>query len=508
MRHTNPQFVRNQLLSCSFFTNHFATSLMRFVVIFIISFLSFSPAAKAAADSSIYNIQFKIRGLKATKVVLGYHFGDQNFLVDSTNVDTLTGSLRFASRRKLPEGVYFIAHTEGSSKGILFDFILAGDRDFLIETTVNAPIDSANIDRSMENIQFFNYQKKARQVQTGIADMRSMREMLQRAKADRATLMEQDKKMYEKAQELDVFTVGQIQKYPDSYTSKLMKMLRNPTVPSNLKPYSDDKKPNPNYGFWYRQHYFDEVDFSDERLLRSPYYTAKLGQFVGQIVPASPDSMTYYLDFLLEKTRTRNLTVYQFTLRWLTNLFDSNIEKPFSDTYLVHLVEKYQHAADAGTDNATLQRLDYKVVAFRPNLVGNTAPPILLPNTEGSFVNLSDSKSDYTLLIFFSALCKHCKETMPKIQQALQMTDSSKISVFTVCTDGLKEAWKDFLSEQKMTNWTNVLDTKTDSDIQKKYATWNLPTLYLINKEQKIVAKRLKAEDLPEIVKAIFSEKK
>ena len=60
----------------------------------------------------------------------------------------------------------------------------------------------------------------------------------------------------------------------------------------------------------------------------------------------------------------------------------------------------------------------------------------------------------------------------------------------------------------KMTNWLNVLDTKTDSDIQKKYATWNLPTLYLLDKEKKIVAKRLKAEDLPEMIKAIFSENK
>jgi hypothetical protein len=72
----------------------------------------------------------------------------------------------------------------------------------------------------------------------------------------------------------------------------------------------------------------------------------------------------------------------------------------------------------------------------------------------------------------------------------------------------LKEPWLGFLAENKMTNWTNVLDTKTDSDIQKNYATWNLPTLYFIDKEKKIVAKRLKAEDLPDIIKAIFSDKK
>jgi peroxiredoxin len=482
---------------------------MRFIFIISIVLSSFAQQIKANTDSSLYNIQLKIRGSKASKAVLGYHFGDQNFVVDSTNVDTLTGFMRFKTARKLPEGVYFVAYTEGSAKGILFDFILAGDRDFSIETALNAPIDSANIDHSLENIEFFNYQKKARQIQASIAEMQSMRQMLQRAKADRATLLEQDKKMYEKAQELDVYMAGLIQKYPDNYTSKLLKLMRNPTVPTDIKPYFEDtKKPNPLYTFWFRQHFFDGVDFSDERILRSTFYTSKLTQFLTQVTPPTPDSVKTYLDFILDKSRSKNLTVYQFTLHWLTNLFDSNIEKPYSDTYLVHLVEKYQHAADAGTDKATLERLDYKAVAFKPNLVGSVAPPILLPNTEESLISLANSKSDYTLLIFYSALCKHCKETMPKIQKALQMTDSTKISVFAVCTDGLKDAWKEFLTEMKISNWTNVLDSKTDSDIQKKYATWNLPTLYLIDKEKKIVAKRLKAEDLPDIVKAIFSDKK
>ncbi len=199
---------------------------MRYFFFIAVSFFSFSKQLKATADSSIYNIQFTVRGLKAPKAVLGYHFGDQNFVVDSMNVDTLTGSMRFATRQKLAEGVYFLAITEGAAKGILFDFILAGDRNFLIETDVNAPIDSANIDRSLENIEFFNYQKKARQVQTEINGIRSMLQMLQRATKDRAVLAEQEQKIAEKIKELDAFMAVQIQKYPDNYTTKLLKLLQ------------------------------------------------------------------------------------------------------------------------------------------------------------------------------------------------------------------------------------------------------------------------------------------
>ena len=481
---------------------------MRYFFFTALCVFSFLPKINAAADSAIYSISIAVKGLKSSKAVLGYHYGDQRFVVDSTTVDTSTGFFSFKTRQKRAEGMYFVALTEGAAKGILFDIILTTDHNFSIETHVNAPIDSANVSKSLENIQFFSYQKRVKLMQTELADMRSTLQLLQRATKDRAVLAEQEQKMTEKAKELDVFMGDQIQKYPNSYTTKLLKLLRNPTVPSYLQPYSNDKKPNPNYVFWYRQHYFDGMDFSDERLLRSPYYVARLNQFLGKIVVPLPDSMKTYLDMLLEKAHSKNGAVYQYTLRWLTNLFDSNIEKPYADTYLVHLVEKYQHTPDAGTDKTTLERLDYKVAAFKPNLIGNAAPPFSLPDTEGALKSISDVKSDYTLLVFYSALCSHCRETMPKIQQALQMTDSTRISVFTVCTDGLTDAWKAFLTEMKMGNWTNVLDAKTDSDIQKKYATWNLPTLYLLNKNKEIVAKRLKSEDLSEIVKAIFSEKK
>ena len=132
-----------------------------FIALYVFSFL---PKINAVADSSIYSISIIVKGLKSSKAVLDYHYGDQKFIVDSTNVDTLTGFFSFKTCRKLAEGMYFVAVTEGSAKGILFDIILAGDHDFSIETNVNAPIDSVNVSQSLENTQFFNYQKRAKRV--------------------------------------------------------------------------------------------------------------------------------------------------------------------------------------------------------------------------------------------------------------------------------------------------------------------------------------------------------
>ena len=97
---------------------------------------------------------------------------------------------------------------------------------------------------------------------------------------------------------------------------------------------------------------------------------------------------------------------------------------------------------------------------------------------------------------------------MPKISDATQFTEPSKLKIFTICTDGERAPWLAFLEKNKMKNWVNVLDEKPDSDIQKNYATWNLPVIYLLDKDKRIVAKRLKAENLPDLLRVLFSEKK
>ena len=475
-------------------------------LIFTIYFLSLlSYNTHAASDSAFYDIKLMVQGLKASKALLGYHLGDQNFVVDSAAVDSMMGFVHFRPTKKLAQGIYFVATTEG---GILFDFVVTDDKNFSIITHINAPYDSANVNNSLENSAFFDYMKIARQTQYDVINMRSTLQMLKRATKDPQLVAEQERKIYEKIQSLDTYIGIQIEKYPAQFTSKCLKTLQNVVIPRDITPYLDDKKPNPAYAFWLRQHFFDNMDYSDDRLLRSTFYTAKLSQFISQVMPSQPDSVKKYLDFMLEKARSNNLIYYTFTLQYLTKLFDENIDAPQSDAFLIHLIDNYHHKIGSGTDTATLIRLDYKANAFRPNLLGNIAPPISLPNTEGVIQRLSDVKTDYTLVIFYSSLCHHCQEAMPRIKDAVATTDSTNMTIFTVCTDGLQAPWKAFLTEMNLSNWTNVITPDIDSDVQKKYAAWKLPVIYLLDKDKKILAKRLKVENLQNIFKAIKIEKK
>lgn len=479
------------------------TTMKRAFIFFLFTFFFANTIFANPGDSLFYDIKITLNGIKTQKMLLGYYVGDQTYLIDSTQADISTSALRFKPNRVLAEGVYFVA----TSEGIVFDMILAGENNFTIVTKITAPYDSAQISDSRENSIFFDYMKTSQKTQNDVIQIRSMIDMLRRAKADKTVLYEQQVQIREKFAALDKYTQNIIQQNPSLLVSKLLNITTTPSVPSDVSPILENKKPNPAYWSYFRQHFFDGVDFTDKRLLRSQYYIKRLEQFLGYMSTNSEEVKTQ-LDFVLEKTRT-NPDFYRYTLNWLTAIFDNNIDKMYNaDAYLIHLVEKYHRNLDSGTDKYILERLDYKVNAFKNVLIGTPAPPFALPNTEGVKKSLSDIKSDYTLLIFYSSLCSHCRTNMPKIQNSLLYVDTAKLKVLTVCTDGQREPWLSFLTEMRMTDWINVLDTQPDSEIQKKYVTWNLPVIYLLDKNKNILANRIKPENLPDLLRGLFENNK
>ena len=472
---------------------YFSTMKKAFILFIVLSLLpNFIKASPV--DSAYYDIKIKLTGIKTAKVVLGYYIGEQTYAVDTTQADTITGNIHFKSKRPLAQGVYFVANTEG----VIFNLILANETDFSISTNISAPYDSAKIDHSVENAVFFNYMKTVQRIQNEISQINGITDMLRQAKADKSVINEQEQKITARYAGLEKYTQSVIRQAPHLFTSKLLNTSTMPVVPSELTLLKNDK-PNPVYWFYFRKHFFDGVDFTDKRLVRSPYYANRLGQFLGYMIN-NTDSVKAELDFILTKTRS-NTEFYKFTLKWLTAVFDDNIDRmPNADAYLIHLVEKYHRKPDSGTDKYTLERMEYKVNAFKNVLIGSPAPNFELPNTEGVLKSLAEVKADYTLVVFYSSLCSHCREAMPTIQNALKNMDSKKLKVFTVCTDGVREPWLSFLEEMKMKDWINVIDKQPDTDIQKKYVTWNLPVLYLLDRNKTIVANRIKPENLHELI--------
>ena len=143
---------------------------MKRIITTLTIILIYLPFLNAAVDSTFYDIKISIKGFKSKKAYLGYYYGNETYIVDSSKVDSLTGFMRFTRNRRIPEGVYFISNTEGVQ---LFDFIVNGWKDFTIKTQLESPFENAEVIRSEENRHYFDYLKTVNKLKKSLTENES-----------------------------------------------------------------------------------------------------------------------------------------------------------------------------------------------------------------------------------------------------------------------------------------------------------------------------------------------
>jgi hypothetical protein len=121
-----------------------------------------------------------------------------------------------------------------------------------------------------------------------------------------------------------------------------------------------------------KNHFFDNIDLKDEKLLRTPILHARLKAFFTGVVIQSADSVNKEIDRLIAKVEG-NYKLFQFVSVFLFNHFreseimghDAVIVKLADDIYLTK-------KADWVTDQFK-EDLKKQVELIRPNLIGRQA---------------------------------------------------------------------------------------------------------------------------------------
>lgn len=125
--------------------------------------------------------------------------------------------------------------------------------------------------------------------------------------------------------------------------------------------------------------------------------------------------------------------------------------------------------------------------------IGSNAPEIEL---EEGKLYLSSLQSDYTLIIFWSSWCPHCTEEIPKIKTYTDsLTEEFKkhkktLSIVAVSLDTDKESWKNYVTQQNLFTWFNYSELKGwKSEVVKMYNVYATPSMFVLDKDKKIIAK-------------------
>jgi len=180
------------------------------------------------------------------------------------------------------------------------------------------------------------------------------------------------------------------------------------------------------------------------------------------------------------------------------------------DAVFVHLVKKYYETGEADWVNETvLKNITKRANTLDKLLIGRVAPNMVMIDTLNNLKALYGHNSEYTVIIFWDPDCGHCRHEIPLIRD--WMNDNAAkygVKVFAVCSDTNLRVWKSFLRKDKIQNWINVNGTRSATEnYHDLYDIISTPTIYLLDKDKKIIAKRLGYEQLVEFIKRDYRNK-
>lgn len=297
-----------------------------------------------------------------------------------------------------------------------------------------------------------------------------------------------------------------IDKEVESYMKNLVVEHKNKLFPKMLLAVKDPEMPkdlaDSNAFAYYKKHYFDNLDFSDGRLVNTPVYQQRIDAYFKRCVIPIPDSIMIECDYVLAKAAA-NENLFKFTLAHLLNKYANN-KIMCMDAVYVHLVDQYYSKGKAKwMDHNQLFKIINQANMLRPTLCGKIAPNLDMLDPLGNPKVLYNVKADYTWVLFWDPDCGHCKKSMPKfVSYYDELTkEGHDVKVYSVCTEIELDKWRKFVKEKDIDQWINVADsTLMRVNFRELYDIKSTPKLFILDKNKKIIGKGIGAEQLPDFM--------
>lgn len=445
------------------------------------------------------NIAITLTPLKNCKVYLGSYMGTGRTLVDSAFLNEKSQGV-FKGEKKLTGGIYFVVSPQMT---IQFEVLMDNTQQFSIVGDTSLK-DQAVIRGSIDNELFKTY--------TGFSvEKGQLIQQLSNAyktasnKSDSSRLLEALNKA---DKELQDYRKNIIDQHPNSLLAMLFNSMKRPEIPA--VPVVNGK-PDSAYPYRFvKNHFWDDVLFSDDRLLRTPFFEPKLDDYFRYYVSPEPDSIIEEVKYILLSARTGK-EIYPYLLTKFTNKY-MNPEFMGQDKVFVYLFENFYAKGDTMILNpASRKTVVERAYSLMANQLGKPAPILNLTDTTGKTSALYSINADFTVVAFWDPNCGHCKEEMPRLDSFYRHKwKDMNVAVYGVnIYENELPAWKKFITEKKLEGWTHAYQTKAAKDAEEKagqpnyrqlYDIFKTPTLYLLDKDKRIIAKQLSLEQFDDLI--------
>ena len=436
-----------------------------------------------------YKITFQADGNSDTTMYLCYYHANNLWCTD-TAYNNGKGRFVFEGKRDLKPGLYYITNNRGQK----IDFVIYnGETRFTLHTDNENWQRGMTVKGSRENELFFNFQRM---------NETFYREM-DEAKLELDSATYRGEFMPRHIRRVDSVRMDFIERHPKAMISRMMLATKDVHIPTHRA----DGTPmeNQERREWLLTHYFDNVPLDDDFIARTPenVFYRRVMEYVDVYMKWMPPEMICpLLDTMIDRSEPAP-EVFKWLVHTLTEKFLQSKVMVYDEVY-VHLIKRYYESGKAfWMSPSGIDKEVERATKWERLLVGKVSPELILFDTAHRAYSLHRMPGRYTLLLFWSPTCGHCREIILAVYKVYeQYADSLGLSAFSILSEPDEQTvgkWKKFLVEHGIDHprWVNLNGGEANVDWREVYDVQTTPQIYLIeNKENTIIAKKLGAEML------------
>ncbi len=479
-----------------------------FSLLLTLTFFSFTLFGQAG-----YQIEVKLDNYDQDLLMLGYHYGDKQYIKDSVKVSA-DGKFIFKGTENLDPGVYLVVMPPDNQ---YFQLLIdTKEQRFSVKTDAKSPNANMQIEGSSDNKLFYDY----------MSFLGKKRPEADQLKKQMETASAGDKaKIQKQLEDLNNGVKAYQKNIVENQSSTLTATLVKSGMESPMPEFTGSEKEIQLQRYkHYKAHYFDNLNLADERLVRSPILFQRIDYYLNKLTVQAPDSIIASIDLILEKVKPANETFKYYLVHFLNTYAASKIVG--MDGVYVHIAENYYAKGLAPwTEAEQLKKITDNAKTLKPILIGKIAPDLNMfeIDIEGTIaaadanneyqrwkskrnISLHGVDAPYTVLFVWDPDCGHCKKSMPKMLEFYENFKDRGVEIFAVCTKTYDEmpSCAETMKEKGMLNWINAIDPFIKSKYKQIYDIRSTPQIFILNDKKEIISKKIGAEQISEVMERIL----
>ncbi|PIB37949.1 TlpA family protein disulfide reductase [Maribacter sp. 4G9] len=423
---------------------------MRFLQVLVVVFFSMGVQSQ-------HTVSGNFSPANSFRYIMVYHLAN-NGVEYVTDTGVKDGQFSFTLPHSVSPGLYRLVYAVPQDEYFI-DIIYNCEEDIVLNFDLEAGIDIVS---SKENSIYYDY----------FSEIENAKDAFMAFYSDGKS----DKKEYMQL----VDKMAQIQ---NSYGSKSKGLIADTFIQANRHYLPEKYMSLSNYLLAKKKHYFDHIDFTNDTLQASEFFSDKvLNYMFWAIPPGTPESglvqeINKNVDFLTSK-----LEVVPKILQ--TNVLAKAWKKANeSEAYEVsdHIYETYLKKLAQETKNDNL----ISIIETQTRLRKGAVSPEITWEENGEKKSLSSlSGASRYLLIFWSSTCSHCLNEVPVLHE--QLKNIQDVEVVAVGLEDGMENWKKTIPRLADFHHAIALE-KWESPYVQTFAVQKTPTYFILDKDKRFL---------------------